>query len=71
MDFDVEQVVRLVWARVPVTSVEVQVRYFDDGVSHYHVLRDNWRLSLLHTRLCLELLERALRASLARLGVRS
>ena len=66
MDFDVEQVVRLVWAGVPVRSVEVQVRYFDDGVSHYRVLRDNWLLSRLHARLCLELLERALRGPQAR-----
>lgn len=71
MDFDVEQVVRLVWAGVPVRSVEVQVRYFDDGVSHYRVLRDNWRLSRLHTRLCLELIARALRASLGRPAVGS
>ena len=71
MDFDVEQVVRLVWAGVPVRSVEVQVHYFEDGVSHYRMLRDNWLLSRLHTRLCLELLERALRGSPAPPAVRS
>ena len=71
MEFDVELVVRLVWARVPVRGVEVQVRYFDDGVSHYRVLRDNWLLSRLHARLCFELLERALRGPLTRPAVRS
>ncbi len=71
MEFDVELVVRLVWAGVPVRSVEVQVRYFEDGVSHYRVLRDNWLLSRLHTRLCLELLERMLRSPPARPAVRS
>lgn len=71
MEFDVELVVRLVWAGVPVRSVEVQVRYFDDGVSHYRVLRDNWLLSRLHARLCLELLERALRGPLPRAAMES
>jgi glycosyltransferase involved in cell wall biosynthesis len=71
MEFDVELVVRLVWAQVPVRSVEVEVRYFDDGVSHYRVWRDNWLLSRLHARLCLELLERALRGPLARPAVES
>lgn len=69
MEFDVELVVRLVWAGVPVRSVEVEVRYFDDGVSHYRVWRDNWLLSRLHARLCLELLERALRGELPRVAV--
>jgi glycosyltransferase involved in cell wall biosynthesis len=71
MEFDVELVVRLAWEGVPVRSVEVQVRYFDDGVSHYRVLRDNWLLSRLHARLCSELLGRALRGSLPRAAVSS
>jgi glycosyltransferase involved in cell wall biosynthesis len=60
MEFDVELLVRLVWAGVPVQSAPVRVRYFADGVSHYHLLRDNWRLSRTHAQLCCALLARAL-----------
>ncbi|MEC7583733.1 MAG: glycosyltransferase family 2 protein [Planctomycetota bacterium] len=55
MDFDVEVVVRLVRRGTPTVNLPVRVRYPDSevgGVSHFHLVRDNLRLSLLHARLC-------------------
>jgi glycosyltransferase involved in cell wall biosynthesis len=51
MDFDTELAVRLVWDGLPVVNVPVRVRYFPDGISHFHLLADNLRLSWLHARL--------------------
>ena len=53
-DFDVEAVVRLSWARVPVRNLPAQVRYFtaaEGGVSHFNYWRDNVLLSSMHARL--------------------
>ncbi len=53
-DFDVEAVVRLSWAGVPVRNLPAQVRYFtaaEGGVSHFHYWRDNVLLSSMHARL--------------------
>lgn len=53
MEFDTEIAVRLIWAGHPVVNVPVRVRYFSDGLSHFHMLWDNLRISWLHTRLSL------------------
>ena len=53
-DFDVEAVVRLSWAGVPVRNLPAQVRYFtaaEGGVSHFNYWRDNVLLSSMHARL--------------------
>lgn len=53
-DFDVEAVVRLSWAGVPVRNLPAQVRYFtaaEGGVSHFNYWRDNVLLSSMHSRL--------------------
>jgi glycosyltransferase involved in cell wall biosynthesis len=53
-DFDVEAVVRLSWAGVPVRNLAAAVRYFtpaEGGVSHFNYWRDNVLLSSMHTRL--------------------
>ncbi|MFO0635026.1 MAG: glycosyltransferase family 2 protein [Nannocystaceae bacterium] len=52
MDFDIEIAVRMVWAGTPVVNVPTRVRYPDGGVSHFDLLRDNLRISWMHTRLC-------------------
>ena len=55
MDFDIEIAVRLALAGTRVVNLPVPVRYLDaaeGGVSHFQPLRDNLRLSWLHTRLC-------------------
>ncbi len=51
MDFDVDIVVRLAWAGVPVENVPTHVVYHAGGLSHFQMVRDNLRLIGLHTRL--------------------
>ncbi|GAB7127066.1 glycosyltransferase family 2 protein [Silvimonas sp. JCM 19000] len=58
MDFDTEILVRLDWRGVPIVNVPVHVSYPSDGVSHFDVLRDNIRISLMHGRLFLGMLLR-------------
>ena len=55
MDFDVEIAVRLAWTGMPIVNMAVPVRYLDadaGGISHFQPLRDNVRLSWMHSRLC-------------------
>jgi len=57
-DFDTEAAVRLFWAGVEPINLPSPVRYYtsaEGGVSHFHYLRDNLTLVLMHTRLMLEL----------------
>ena len=58
MGFDIDVMVRLIWAGTPVESVRTHVAYPADGVSHFRMLRDNARITLTHTRLCIGLLAR-------------
>ena len=58
MDFDTAAIVRLHWAGVPVVNAPVRVVYPEDGVSHFHMVRDNLRLTRMHTLLVLGLLRR-------------
>lgn len=56
-DFDPEVAVRLNWAKVPAVKVDAVVKYLDseeEGVSHFHYLRDNVRFVMLHVKLLLE-----------------
>jgi len=53
-DFDPEVAVKLVWAGVQPRQMPVPVRYFSEaegGVSHFHYLRDNVKLTILQFRL--------------------
>lgn len=52
-DFEIEVLVKAVWAGVAVREVDVSVHYPppSERISHFHKLIDNWRLSLLHTTL--------------------
>jgi glycosyltransferase involved in cell wall biosynthesis len=59
MDFDTEAAVRLIWRGVPVRNLPTRVVYPADGLSHFHMLRDNLRISAMHTRLLLGMLPRA------------
>ena len=55
MAFDVEIVVRMARAHVPIVNLPVGVRYLTEregGVSHFRPLRDSLRLSLMHSRIC-------------------
>ncbi len=52
-DFEIESLVKLSWAGVPVHSVSIPVYYPPpaERISHFDKLKDNTRLSLLHTLL--------------------
>lgn len=54
-DFEIEVLVKSIWAGIHVCSVAVSVHYPPPGerVSHFHKFLDNYRLSMLHTRLVL------------------
>lgn len=57
MDFDPEIAVRLAWRGVPVINLATKVRYVtaeDGGVSHFHLFKDNFLISVMHARLCIE-----------------
>lgn len=51
MDFDIEILVRLAWEGLELRNVDTRVTYPTDGVSHFDMLRDNLRISKMHTRL--------------------
>ncbi len=59
MDFDTEIAVRLAWRGVPVRNLSTRVIYPENGLSHFRMLRDNLRISAMHTRLLLGMLPRA------------
>ena len=55
MEFDVEAVVKLAWAEISIINLPVGVRYLtpaEGGISHFDPLRDNLRMTRLHSRLC-------------------
>lgn len=51
MDFDTEIMVRLYWQGTPSRFVDTRVTYPPDGLSHFDAVRDNLRISWMHTRL--------------------
>jgi predicted LPLAT superfamily acyltransferase len=58
MDFDIEILVRLFWAGIPVAMLPVKVTYPRDNFSNFGMLRDNIAISLTHTRLFFGMLRR-------------
>ena len=57
MDFDQEIAVRMCWRGVLVVNIPTRVRYLpreEGGVSHFLMVRDNLRISIMHTRLVLQ-----------------
>ena len=53
MDFDIEIFVRLIWDGVPVFFVPVRVVYPCGNISNFDSIRDNWLITVMHTRLVL------------------
>lgn len=51
MGFDIEVLVRLAWKGIDVFNYPVNVTYPIDGVSNFHIVRDNIRIALTFTRL--------------------
>ncbi|CAM4255758.1 MULTISPECIES: glycosyltransferase family 2 protein [Lelliottia] len=58
MDFDTEVMVRLYWQGHTSYFVPTRVTYPHDGLSHFDALKDNVRISLMHTRLFFGMLPR-------------
>ena len=58
MDFDTEVMVRLYWQGNTSHFVPTRVTYPQDGLSHFDALKDNLRISLMHTRLFFGMLPR-------------
>ncbi len=58
MDFDTEVMVRLYWQGNESQFVSTRVIYPPGGISHFDGLRDNCRISWLHTRLFFGMLPR-------------
>ena len=56
--FDPELLVRASWAGIPIRYTPVEVRYPEDGASHFHYLRDNAIITWMHTRLVVGMLIR-------------
>jgi len=50
MAFDIDVMVRLIWAGAPVETVRTRVTYPPTAVSHFRMLRDNVRITLTHTK---------------------
>ncbi len=60
MAFDTDIIVRLHWRGIAVVNLPTRVHYPWDGVSHFDMLRDNLRISRMHTRLFFTMLWRRL-----------
>jgi glycosyltransferase involved in cell wall biosynthesis len=58
MEFDTEIMVRMFWAGTPVLQMPTRVTYPTGGVSHFRLVRDNVRISLMHARLFFGMLRR-------------
>jgi glycosyltransferase involved in cell wall biosynthesis len=54
MDFDTEILVHLNWRGVRMVETPIQVTYPEGNVSNFQMLRDNLRISAMHTRLALQ-----------------
>lgn len=53
MGYDIDILVHLSWAGVPVISESVKVSYPSDGISNFRIFFDNVRISLTYARLCI------------------
>ena len=58
MGFDIEILVKLIWSGMNFKFFPVGVTYPSDGVSNFHLFRDNVRISWVFTRLCIGMIFR-------------
>ncbi|MGI2259708.1 glycosyltransferase family 2 protein [Shewanella sp. GXUN23E] len=58
MDFDIEILVRSYWAGADIRFIPTRVIYPEGGISHFDALRDNVKISAMHTRLFFGMLPR-------------
>lgn len=59
MDFDTEILVKLYWASVDIVNFPTKVTYPDDGSSHFRMVKDNWLITKMHTKLVFGMLIRS------------
>lgn len=59
MDFDIEILVRLIWRNLNIIRVPTRVIYHADGLSNFDYFKDNFQISIMHTRLVLLMLVRS------------
>lgn len=59
MGFDIDILVRLIWRGVPYQFYPVRVTYPEDGISNFHAVRDNIRISWVFTKLCCGMIVRS------------
>ena len=59
MEFEPELAARLVWEGVQVVNLDTRVRYYPDGISHFDIPRDDFRMAWLYARLALGMPRRA------------
>ncbi|MCK5313224.1 MAG: DUF2062 domain-containing protein [Desulfobacteraceae bacterium] len=52
-DFEIEVIARASWAQIPINEINISVIYDppEKRVSHFNKIKDNVRISLMHTRL--------------------
>jgi glycosyltransferase involved in cell wall biosynthesis len=67
MDFDTEILVQAHWRGIAIVNMPAQVRYPEDGVSHFRMVRDNALLARMHLRLFAGMCARVPRQALRRL----
>ena len=53
MGFDIEILVKFIWEGVGLINIPTKVIYPKDGKSHFKLVKDNIKISMLHTYLCL------------------
>jgi hypothetical protein len=58
MDFDTDILVRLYWRNIAVEQVSTRVIYREGIPSHFNMLKDNLRITRMHTKLVLGMLIR-------------
>lgn len=58
MDFDTDMLVQLYWQGLSVKNIPTKILYQDDIPSHFDILKDNVRISWMHTRLFFGMLVR-------------
>lgn len=51
MGFDIEILVRLKWKGLKMNFYPIQVKYPENGISNFHVVKDNIAISWMHTKL--------------------
>jgi predicted LPLAT superfamily acyltransferase len=56
MDFDTEIAVRLFWCGTPIVPIPVKITYPPDNSSNFRLLKDNVRITAMHTRLVFAML---------------